>query len=147
GEPPDEPLEFEPTMNVSDGYGQSIVRYVRLAIAEFERAGSVLRSPLAMTQFEEFIDTSLLLSHPHNYAAKLVDLDRRSLRSRDVKRAVDYMQTNLHEPITLADITQASGVPGRTLFKHFQDCMGMSPMRYLRNARLAKVREALRQAS
>jgi transcriptional regulator GlxA family with amidase domain len=65
---------------------------------------------------------------------------------RDVKRAIDYMQGHLDVPIRLADVVQASGVPGRTLFKHFNDCRGLSPMRYLRNARLDHIREMLVRA-
>jgi transcriptional regulator GlxA family with amidase domain len=37
-------------------------------------------------------------------------------------------------------------VAGRTLFKHFRDYNGTSPMRYLRDARLNRVREALARA-
>ena len=35
------------------------------------------------------------------------------------------------------------GVAGRTLFKHFRDARGASPMQYLRNARFEKVHAAL----
>jgi transcriptional regulator GlxA family with amidase domain len=48
--------------------------------------------------------------------------------------------------LVVADLVAASGVPGRTLFKHFRDSKGTSPMRYLRNARLEKVRHALTRA-
>jgi transcriptional regulator GlxA family with amidase domain len=40
----------------------------------------------------------------------------------------------------------ASGVSGRTLLQHFRDSKGVSPIRYLRNARFAKVRDALAQS-
>jgi transcriptional regulator GlxA family with amidase domain len=52
----------------------------------------------------------------------------------------------LQQPVTLADIAMASGVPGRTLLEHFKNHRGVSPMRYLRNARLARVQEALTRA-
>jgi AraC-like DNA-binding protein len=39
-----------------------------------------------------------------------------------------------------------AGVPGRTLFKHFEDWKGVSPMRYLRNTRFQRAREALERA-
>jgi transcriptional regulator GlxA family with amidase domain len=61
-----------------------------------------------------------------------------------VKRAIDYMKANVRSPIGLADIVEASGVPGRTLLKHFASFQGVSPMQYLRRARLEKVNEALR---
>ncbi|HEX2216571.1 MAG TPA: helix-turn-helix domain-containing protein, partial [Xanthobacteraceae bacterium] len=41
------------------------------------------------------------------------------------------------------DLVRASGVPGRTLFQHFRDSRGSSPIRYLREARFQKVRETL----
>src|SRR5262249_6397399 len=62
---------------------------------------------------------------------------------RGVKRAIAYMQAHLGEPITIAQIVQASGTARRTLFKHFQDFRGVSPMEYLRNARFERVRQAL----
>src|SRR5205085_8814636 len=62
------------------------------------------------------------------------------------KRAVDYLEAHLESPITVADLVAASQVAGRTLFQHFHDVTGMSPMSYLRNARFAKVRDALLRA-
>jgi transcriptional regulator GlxA family with amidase domain len=55
------------------------------------------------------------------------------------------MESNLDAPITLSDIVGAAGVPGRTLFKHFEDWKGISPMRYLRNVRFQRAREALKR--
>jgi AraC-like DNA-binding protein len=145
GEPPDAPLVFEAAMRMTAGYGQSFARYIGLAVAEFENAGSMLSSAIAMSHFEQLIMTGLLLSHPHSYADALRRLDR-PLKLCDVRRAIDFMRANLDQPITLADIAVASRVPGRTLFKHFREEEGSSPMRYLRNARFSRVREALRQA-
>jgi transcriptional regulator GlxA family with amidase domain len=85
------------------------------------------------------------MSHPHNYTATLQRADK-PIAPRDVKRAIDYMQAKLASPISVGDIAEASGIAGRTLFKHFQDYHGISPMRYLRNARFEKAREALRRA-
>jgi transcriptional regulator GlxA family with amidase domain len=47
----------------------------------------------------------------------------------------------------LPDIVAASGIPGRTLLKHFRDFRGTSPMRYLRRARFERVHQALHSAS
>jgi transcriptional regulator GlxA family with amidase domain len=97
------------------------------------------------SMYEQLIITGLLLCQPSNYTAAL---ERRAARAvpRDVQRAIDYMQGHLDAPITLADIVRVSGIPGRTLLKHFRDHHGVSPMRYLRDARLARVREALTRA-
>jgi AraC-like DNA-binding protein len=145
GEPPDGPVNFAPGMDLTRGHGRSLARYILMAVMDLERSGSVLWDRLTAGAFEQFITTALLLSHPHNYSDALQRLDR-PVAPRDVKRAIDFMHSHLDASITLADIVAASGVPGRTLFKHFKDWRGVSPMRHLRNIRFAQVREALMRA-
>ena len=77
-----------------------------------------------------------------NDAAALRRADQ-PIAPRDVTRAIGYMQARLGSPISVADIAEASGAAGRTLFKHFRDYRGISPMRYLRDARFERAREAL----
>ena len=98
-----------------------------------------------MSSFEQFFMTGLLLSHPHNYWNALDRLDM-PVVPRDVRRAIDFIEAHLSSPITIADIVAATGIPGRTLFKHFRDYKGVTPIRYLRNARFQNVREALLKA-
>jgi AraC-like DNA-binding protein len=145
GEPPDGPVNFAPGMDLTRGHGRSLARYILMAVMDLERSGSVLWDRLTAGAFEQFITTALLLSHPHNYSEAVQRLDRPAA-PRDVRRAIDYMQSHLDGSVALADVVAASGVPGRTLFKHFKDWKGVSPMRYLRDIRLAQVREALMRA-
>jgi AraC-like DNA-binding protein len=100
--------------------------------------------PATANAFEQFIATALLLCHPHNYSDAL----RRLKADRPTRRKARdrLIEAHLDSVITLADIVAASRVPGRTLFKHFKDHRGISPMRYLRTARLKKVREWLQRA-
>jgi AraC-like DNA-binding protein len=69
----------------------------------------------------------------------------RPFAPRAVKRALDYMHANVETPIAFADIIAASGVAERTLFEQFRAFTGMSPMRYLREARYTAARTELRQ--
>jgi AraC-like DNA-binding protein len=145
GEPPVKRLEFAPTMNLANGYGSRLANMLTSAVIDFERACAVRWSPTTMMDFSEFVLTSLLLYHPHNYSDAL----RRSARMitpRDIKHAVDYLEAHLDSPLTVADLVAASQVAGRTLFQHFRDFTGTSPMRYLQNMRFAKVRDALLRA-
>jgi AraC-like DNA-binding protein len=145
GEPVEQPIEFDPTLALTSGYGRSLLGYLLMAVADFERSDATLGHPIMATTFEQLIMTGLLLAHPHACSERLRQREK-PISPRDVKRAIDYMESNLDAPITLADIVQVSGIPGRTLFKHFQDWKGVSPMRYLRNARFQQAREALRRA-
>jgi AraC-like DNA-binding protein len=145
GAPPNAPLELAPEINLTEGYGKSLAGYLCLAVADFARADSLLRNPIAVSAFEHFILSGLLMSHPHNYSDALGRLDR-PINPRGLKRAIEYMEAHLDQAVTLADIVRASGVPGRTLFKHFKEYRGVSPMSYLRTARFQKVRDELRRS-
>lgn len=62
-------------------------------------------------------------------------------------RAVHLGEGHVDAPVTVADLIEVAGVPGRTLFKHFRDSKGVSPIRYLRNARFRKAREDMMRAA
>ncbi|MBX9777646.1 MAG: AraC family transcriptional regulator [Xanthobacteraceae bacterium] len=143
GEPVDAAPEFALAMNLTAGYGRLFASYLLLAVADFKRATP--SNPIAIHGLEEFIISQLLMSHPHNFSAALRRTDR-PIAPRDMKRAIDFMQAMIDAPIGIAEIADAAGIAGRTLFKHFHDVYGTSPMRYLRNARFEKVRDALRRA-
>lgn len=145
GDTPVRPLEFSRSVDLAGAEGQRFSRHVGLAIADLDAAGAEPPSLVMLSMYEQLIFTGLLLGQPSNYTAalhRLVNL----ISPGDVKRAVDFIEAHLHLPVTLADIALASGVPGRTLLEHFKDHRGVSPMRYVRDARFARVREALLRA-
>ena len=142
GQAPAGHLEFARAMELTAGFGNQFARYVLAAANDFEDTNSIGASPITTTSFEQFIICELLLHHPHNYSEALMRLER-TIASRDVKRAIDYMHANLDAPVTIAEISLTAGVAGRTLFKHFRDARGVSPMKYLRSLRFEKARQEL----
>ncbi|MCW5749098.1 MAG: AraC family transcriptional regulator [Alphaproteobacteria bacterium] len=144
GEAPRLPLDFTAAIDLTSPAGRRIARQIRLAIADLDDGGGPV-SPILAGMYEQLIITGLLLCQANTYTAAL---ERRAAPAapHEVQRAIDYMHSRLDAPITLADIVAASGIPGRTLLKHFRDHRGTSPMRYLRQARLARAREALMRA-
>ncbi len=142
GEHPHTPLEFAPEMDVGAGHGRSLAQYLLMAVRDFDSPGTPPWADAMLAAFQQFVMATLLTVQPHNYSAALQRLET-SLAPRDVKRAADYIQANLEAPIGIADIAAVAGVPGRTLFKHFKDFKGVSPMQYLRNARFDRVRRIL----
>lgn len=141
-EPPDARLRFTASISLERGFGRSLARIVRCVAHELETCDD-LRNPVLAKRFADFVITGLLLSHPNNYTQALHGRQRR-IAPRDVRRALDFIHANLAQPITLADLVRESGVPGRTLLQHFRDAKGVSPMRYVRSARLDRVRADLR---
>jgi len=143
GDAPNRVLEFAPTMDLDSAVGQRLMRHVRLALADLsEPEDPAMSHPLLLSMHEQLILTVLLLSHTHTYTDSLQRIGPR-IAPANVKRAIDFIEANLQRSITLADITSASGAPGRTLMQHFKNHRGVSPMRYLRDARFARAREAL----
>jgi AraC-like DNA-binding protein len=138
-------LEFVPGMDLNNGFGRRFAGYILASIDDFERTGSIMGSALATVAFEQFMIGELLLRHPHNYSGALERLSR-SIASRDVKRAIDYIHANLESPLTISRIATTAGVPGQILFKHFRDAHGISPMRYVRNLRFERARQELMSA-
>jgi AraC-like DNA-binding protein len=144
GEAPKAPLEFAPAIALGGGYGRSLANYVRATIADLDQSTPLL-NPIMMGLFEQFLMTGLLLAHPHTYSDAL-RRPQRGAAPRDVKRAIDFIETNLDAPIGLSDIAAAAGVPGRTLLAHFKRYKSVSPTEYLRRTRFAKVRQTLQHA-
>jgi AraC-like DNA-binding protein len=145
GEVPSRRLEFVPEFDLEAPYARRLRRQMHLTIADLDEAGPHGLSPVMLSMYEQLIVTGLLLGQPNNYTAALQGLENK-VAPGDVKRAIDFIEAHLQAPVTLADIARASGVPGRTLLEHFKAHRSVSPMRYLRHARLARAREALMRA-
>src|SRR5690242_7419996 len=60
-----------------------------------------------------------------------------------VYQAVCYLRDNLHQAITLDDLTGAVVASERTLHRQFRQVLGMTPWAYLRTLRLAAARRML----
>ena len=139
------PVVFDPTLDLDRGSGRSIASGVGWAIAQLERDGSLMANPLFVSQFEQFIMTNLLFGQPSNYRA-LLEASTKLIAPRDVKRVIDYIEAHADLPLTVADLVAVAGVSGRTLFQHFRDFKGMSPMAYLRKVRFERARAELLSA-
>lgn len=146
GDAPAGSLDFAPVMNLESRSGRRLLRHVQLALEELEERDEIQPSELFLRMYEELIVTAMLLSQPHSYTARLDRLEQPA-QARGVRIALDYIESHLDRPISLVDLVAASGVPGRTLLHHFKQHHSVSPLRYWRDRRFARVREALQQKS
>ncbi len=133
---------FAPRLDFGSGPGR-IVRDAMLLVAEAQDGGrDVFADPLRAANFVETVLNTLLLHHDHSHAA-LFERRARAPATRDVKRAIDFIEANLDQPLRLDCIVAEAGVSGRALSAHFRDATGLSPMAYLRHARLRAARASL----
>ncbi|WP_251026770.1 AraC family transcriptional regulator [Bacillus sp. ISL-46] len=67
--------------------------------------------------------------------------------SLQITKALSFIQTHYHEPITLDDIAAVSGLSRYYFIKQFQHQLNMTPVQYLTKIRIQKAAELLRTTS
>ncbi|WP_204017143.1 AraC family transcriptional regulator [Sphaerimonospora thailandensis] len=136
------PLVFSLGMDLLRPSVRSWLSIVDLLRGEAERGGGLLAQPLAFKQLEELLMTQLLLAQPSNYTPALLGEQLR-VAPPTVKRALDLIEAHAAEPLTTADIAEAVGVGARALQEGFRRHLSATPMTYLRDVRLDRVRAEL----
>lgn len=138
------PVRFDQGINMGHPAVQSLGWLLTLLLEDEKQHPQVLDDARRMTNFVETVISTLVFycshSHSHLLARRVA-----APASRDVRRVIDYIRAHPDQPISLADLVEVAGVPGRTLNQHFRAFTGLSPMGYLKRARLRRAREILEQ--
>lgn len=142
GRPVEEALRFDLDFSLNTPRGQSLVASVEHLCGELFRDGGTAELPLARAKLESYVLTQLLLVVPHNHLDKIDQPRDRALR-RHVKEAIEFIQSHASQPISGPDIAKAACVSMRALQTGFREELGVSPMAYLRDVRLARVHAEL----
>lgn len=86
---------------------------------------------------------SALATFPNTALTEPTIEDRRDGSTATLRRAVAFIDEHAHQGITAADIAAAAHVTTRAVQLAFQRHLGISPMEYLRQVRLARARQDL----
>lgn len=145
-----QPVEFNPKMPLDEPRYASWIRLMKWLFEECGQDSShenaILESPLFAAQIEQMVIATLLLTQPHNYSERLVD-DAPSIAPYFVKKAECFIEENAHEPLTIGEIVEHVGVSTRSLFSGFRKYRETTPMEYLKNVRMRRVRDDLMRAT
>ena len=76
----------------------------------------------------------------------LVEPRRRPPTTWQVRRAEEYIETHWNQPITIASLARATAASARSIFYHFKNSRGQSPMSFLKQVRLEHAREMLKKS-
>jgi AraC-like DNA-binding protein len=133
------PLRFDVGADVEAGLGAGVARLLEFILVESDREG-VLQQPVVASRLADALVHALLLEVPHNHSHLL--RRGRELEPRYVRRVEEYIASNAHCPISVADLADVAGVCAWTLFSAFRAHRGQSPMALLRAQRfeLARLR-------
>ncbi|WP_409060610.1 AraC family transcriptional regulator [Streptomyces sp. SYP-A7185] len=152
GRPVRVPLTLAPELDTSRGPGRSWARLVTAVVDDLREGHDALlgqtslyTSPLLSAPLQEALLNGLLLAVEHPYRAELT-APAQQLRPAPVKRAMDAVKQRPEYPFTPAGLAAEARVGVRWLQEAFRRYVGMSPMAYVRDVRLVRVRDELRAA-
>jgi AraC-like DNA-binding protein len=147
------PLELGPELDTSRGPGRGWARLVTTVIEDLREAPTgtaqdsahLYTSPLIAAPLQEAILNGLLLAAEHPFRDELAAPSGK-LRPTPVKRVMDAVQERPEYPFTSTGLAAEARVGARWLQEAFGRYVGMSPMAYVRDVRLTRVRAELRAA-
>lgn len=146
GRPLSQPVEFELGMDLTKEDGRNWLRIITFLVGELNMQNNmILNSPMIRAQRMQFLVTTLLLCQPSNYREMLLR-PAPTIRSHYVKRVEEYIDSHADQPITIIDLASYAGVSTRALYKGFRNLRNTTPMTYLKEVRLNRVRDDLLRA-
>lgn len=113
-------------------------RVMALVQAADEHRMFLENQPINQQLLEEQILSGLLEHQPSNLSA-ILEATSRSTIPGSVRAARDFIYANASQSVSMADISNAAGTPIRTLQHQFNRAGFDSPLKILRNERLARV--------
>jgi AraC-like DNA-binding protein len=145
GRPVGAPIRFDAAMDLTQRWGQDFLRALHMVRNEISHPDGLTRHPVLASRFEQLVRSSLLVSQPHNYSDVLRQPAEDPLPRaiRDVVAAIEA------DPLAIAgaaDLARIACMSLRTLEQGFAQFIGISPMTFVRRARLNKVRADLLRA-
>jgi AraC-like DNA-binding protein len=125
--------------------GVAFFHLVNFFRSELFRTRALLTSPKMTRHMENLLATAFVLATDGSDP-----VERRQnnwLKPKFVDAALDFMHANLDCPLTLAQISAATGVNARTLTRAFHRAHEIGPVGYHRRLRLERVNVVLTAAS
>lgn len=144
--PVSEPVRFTLGMDLTTVPARSWRRTVNLLQEEIDGGGLVLAEPLAMREMEGMLLTHLLFAQRSNYSSMLHEQERWRATPATICRAAGLIEARVAEPLSVEDIARGAGLSVRALQEGFQRHLNITPISYLHETRLRRVREELTAA-
>lgn len=128
---------FDTIANIAERGVQTIHRMTALLVESGDHPFA--DSPLGASLFQEALITAFVQTWPKSAQKTMVH----TARPRNLKRALDWIQTHLGDAFTVLDIAKNAGQSVRSLQLSFQQNMGMNPLNYVQRLRLQQIHHDL----
>jgi AraC-like DNA-binding protein len=135
-----QPLRFE--SDLAYDKGDPLGRSLELLAGEADQPGGLATYPTIAPRLGRLVIAGLLTSFRHNYSDELLR-PASGHQPKAIRLAIDAIEAHAADIVTVADIARAAGLSVRALDAGFRRHVGIPPMKYLRQVRLAKVHRGL----
>lgn len=142
GRPLDRSLRFSVGMDLTTEYAKLWEQVIALILTNPTVAKAASEFPLVTAQVEQMLISALLNCQPHQYRTALLETST-TITPGFVKKAEEYMSSNVADAITMQDVANHVGTSLRSLYSGFQRYRNTSPKAFLRAKRLELVRQDL----
>ena len=125
--------ELVPQLDLASPAGKALK-----AMSEAVETGmhdACIRSEKSMALLGDSILHLIFLNFPNGLNNRL-RRHQKDATSRQVMMAVDFMHANMHQPVTLSEVAEATGISVRSLQYGFRRYRNITPLTYLREIRL-----------
>lgn len=139
------PLTFSPEFDLTTDVAVRWHAAVQLVHTEVFHKGSLLQGGYGISGLEDLLMNSLLLTQPSTYHDEFIRPSEKPVRPV-VQAAMDYIDRNLGEAITMESIARNVHMSVRSIQQAFREELGVSPMTYVRDRRLERVHQELSDA-
>ncbi|MET0419950.1 MAG: AraC family transcriptional regulator [Actinoplanes sp.] len=145
--PVSSPILLGRQLDQAHGPGRTWTNMIRVLAADAlgENHG-LMQNPLLAEPLQEMLLRGLLLASDHPYRDRLATPGGPYPAPRAIRQAIDLLHSHPEQPITIGKLADITGVSERSLQAGFQRYVGISPTTYLRQVRLDRAHEELRQA-
>jgi AraC-like DNA-binding protein len=131
------PLRLAGELDLRAAPGRDCANLIRLIGAEINNPTGLVYHPIVAAPLEECLLMSLLYAVDHQYSDVLRRPDGFSA-GRRIARAVDAIHGEPQRPYTVAALAQIADLSPRSLRYEFHRQVGVPPMAYVRQVRLAR---------
>jgi AraC-like DNA-binding protein len=139
---PDRPLRFQLSMDLSDPHTQTWCQLIDIMRKDAE-SNNVQLHPTVRSHIEDAIVTGLLTAQPNNFTGMLFSEAEPSC-PRTIRKVIQLCNDTPEGITTVAEMAHHAGVSIRSLQLGFRRHVGVTPMQYLREIRLQRVRNEIR---
>ncbi|WP_027487449.1 helix-turn-helix transcriptional regulator [Allorhizobium undicola] len=135
-------LELLPEMDMSTPAGRTIRNVTEVMIEGIRDNGPLIQSPVGMAHITQALADLVIRMVPHRLS-HLLNKKPPMIAPGHVRRGIEFMCANIHQPITMSMVADAAGVSIRALEMGFRTFKDTTPAAYLQMLRLRAARQDL----